>query len=81
MGPSGNTLLVIDDAPDTLSSILRILRSDGYDVDTAQSVAEALDRDNWSDYFAILVDLKLPDGRPEEFVPKVIELAPEAAQG
>jgi signal transduction histidine kinase len=76
MNPS---VLIVDDEPDILSSMARILRRSGYKVDTAMSLAEAANREHWSDYFAVLLDRKLPDGMSEEFVPKLNQLAPQAA--
>ena len=73
------SVLFVDDEPDILSSMSRILRRDGYQVDTAMSIAEATDRDNWSDYFAVLLDRKLPDGTSDHLVPRIKQLAPQAA--
>ena len=73
------SVLFVDDEPDILSSMGRILRRDGYQVDTAMSIAEATDRDNWSDYFAVLLDRKLPDGTSDHLVPRIKQLAPQAA--
>jgi signal transduction histidine kinase len=38
-----------------------------------------LDRQSWSEYTAIILDRKLPDGTADEFLPQLKELAPEAA--
>ncbi len=73
------SVLIVDDEPDILSSMGRILRRDGYTVDTAISIADATDRTNWIDYFAVLLDRKLPDGMSDDFVPKLKQLAPQAA--
>ena len=73
------SVLLVDDEPDILSSMSRILRQAGYHVDTATSIAEATDRENWSDYFAVLLDRKLPDGLSDDLIPKIKRLAPQAA--
>ena len=73
------SVLLVDDEPDILSSMGRILRQDGFHVDTATSIAEATDRENWSDYFAVLLDRKLPDGLSDDLIPKIKRLAPQAA--
>ena len=73
------SILFVDDEPDILSSMGRILRRDGYTVDTAMSIAEATNRTNWIDYFAVLLDRKLPDGLSDDLVPKLKRLAPQAA--
>ncbi len=75
----GLSVLIVDDEPDILSGMRRILRRDGYTVHTAISIEEATDRENWADYFAVLLDRKLPDGMSDEFVPMLKKLAPQAA--
>ena len=75
----GLSVLIVDDEPDILSGMRRILRRDGYTVHTAISIEEATDRENWADYFAVLLDRKLPDGISDEFVPMLKKLAPQAA--
>jgi two-component system, LuxR family, sensor kinase FixL len=72
-------VLVIEDDPDTRANLCDILELDAHRVDTAASVAEALDRSNWAEYSAILLDRLLPDGNAEELLPRLKELAPEAA--
>jgi signal transduction histidine kinase len=70
-------VLVIDDDAGTRSNLRDILALDDYHVDTAGTVAEALDRKDWN-YFAILMDRKLPDGMADEVLPKLRLLAPTA---
>ena len=72
-------LLVIEDDADTRANLCDILELDGYHVETAGTVAEALNRSNWSAFSAILLDRKLPDGTAEELLPRLKELAPAAA--
>lgn len=72
-------VLIVDDEPDACTSLRRILRLDGYEVDIANSVAEMFGPRTWSDYFAILLDRKLPDGTAEELLPNIRERAPQAA--
>jgi signal transduction histidine kinase len=72
-------VLVVDDDLDTQANLGDILELDGYQVETASSAAEALRRDNWSDLTAILLDRKLPDGSAEELLPRLKQLAPQAA--
>lgn len=73
------SILLVDDDPDTLSSVTRILRLDDYHIDTAASIAEMMDRKQWAGYFAILLDRKLPDGLAEDILPELKQLAPDAA--
>lgn len=72
-------VLVIDDDADTRANLRDILELDGYRVETAGTVAEVLGRENWSQFSAILLDRKLPDGSAEELLPRLKQLAPDAA--
>ncbi|MEX1230230.1 MAG: PAS domain S-box protein [Planctomycetaceae bacterium] len=71
-------VLLVDDEPDMVRGLARLLRLDGFRVESAGSIAEMLDGSNWSDYIAILVDRKLPDGFAEDVLPQLKELAPDA---
>jgi PAS domain S-box-containing protein len=72
-------VLVVDDDEDTVANLSDILALDEHRVETAASVAEALDRNNWADLAAIILDRKLPDGTAEELLPRLRRLAPDAA--
>src|SRR5262245_16720860 len=72
-------VLVIDDDADTRANLRDILGLDGYHVETAGTAAEVLRRDDWASFSAILLDRKLPDGSAEDLLPRLRELAPEAA--
>lgn len=72
-------VLVVDDDADTRSNLADILELDGYQVETAGSVAEALDRDSWPQLAAIMLDRKLPDGSAESLLPRLRQLAPQAS--
>ncbi|QDV18954.1 C4-dicarboxylate transport sensor protein DctB [Gimesia panareensis] len=72
-------ILSIEDDPDTQANLCDILELDGYQVDTAGTLQNALARENWSDYSVIILDRRLPDGTAEEFLPRLRSLAPEAA--
>ncbi len=72
-------VLVIDDDADARANLRDILELDEYIVATAGSAAEALNRDNWPVFFAILLDRKLPDGSAEVLLPQLRQLAPAAA--
>src|SRR5713101_5294082 len=71
-------ILVVEDDPDTRANLCDILDLDGYRITTAGTVKEALARENWSDFSAIILDRKLPDGNAEELLPRLKRLAPEA---
>ncbi len=72
-------VLVVEDDPDTRANLRDILELDGHSVETAGTVAQALDRSNWDDFKAIILDYRLPDGNAEMLLPKLRELAPNAA--
>lgn len=72
-------ILIVDDEPDACAGLRRIIQLDGYEVDIANSVEEMLGPRAWSDYFAILLDRKLPDGTAEDYLPSIVERAPQAA--
>ncbi|MFM9965314.1 MAG: ATP-binding protein [Planctomycetaceae bacterium] len=73
------SLLVVEDDPDTRSNLTDILEMDGYRVQTTESFREALRVARWEEYFAIVLDRKLPDGNSETFLPQLRQLAPQAA--
>lgn len=79
MSRDSQAILLIDDESDLVSSVGRILRLDGYHVDTASTIAESLNRRDWGQYFAILLDRRLPDGSAEDVLPQIKRLAPHAA--
>ncbi|NQV24241.1 MAG: response regulator [Rhodopirellula sp.] len=72
-------ILAIEDDADTQANLRDILELDGYEVDVASRVSEALNRSDWSEYTAILLDRRLPDGTAEELLPRLVNLAPGAA--
>jgi two-component system, OmpR family, KDP operon response regulator KdpE len=55
-------ILVVDDEPQILRGLRVVLRTAGYDVATAQTMAEALDAVSVRPPDAMLLDLVLPDG-------------------
>ena len=72
-------VLVIEDDADTRSNLIDILELDGYQVLAVPSFAAAKREANWTTYFAIVLDRKLPDGNSEEFLPELRQLAPQSA--
>ena len=72
-------ILVVDDDADTRANLRDILELDQHRVETAATAAEALRRDEWSHYSAIILDRKLPDGTAEDLLPRLRELAPQAS--
>ena len=60
---SGARILVVDDEPQIVRALQMKLRSEGYEVDTAGTAAEALSTAAARPPEAIILDLLLPDGR------------------
>src|SRR5206468_2080096 len=71
-------ILIVEDDADTRDSLRDIMELDGCRVDEAMTVAEALDRGDWSTYSTILLDRKLPDGTAFDLLPHLKRLAPAA---
>lgn len=59
---SAHRLLVIDDEPDLRTLYELTLLREGYDVETADSVAQALQHLAEQRYSAVITDMRLPDG-------------------
>jgi len=55
-------LLVVDDEPDLRTLYELTLLREGYEIDSAGSVAEGLEHLQASTYSAVITDMKLPDG-------------------
>ena len=60
--PSHFSLLVVDDEPDLRTLYELTLLREGYDIETAGSVEEALLHLNDRTYSAVITDMRLPDG-------------------
>jgi two-component system, LuxR family, sensor kinase FixL len=77
--PLAGKVLVIDDDADTRANLRDVLELDELLVETAGTAAEALARNDWPEFAAVLLDRKLPDGSAEELLPRLRQLAPDAA--
>ncbi len=71
--------LVIEDDADTRSNLRDILEMDGYLVEAAANMAEAIARPDWSRFAGVILDRRLPEGNAEEFLPRLRQLAPQSA--
>jgi signal transduction histidine kinase len=76
---SGLRVLVVEDDLDTQANLRDILEIDGYRVELAATVKEALSERDWSSLFAIILDRRLPDGTADVLLPQMRQLAPKAA--
>jgi len=74
-----DTILIVDDEPDMVSGLRRLLSLDNYRVETAGTIGEMLNRSDWSHILAIMLDRKLPDGCAEDVLPQLIASAPDSA--
>jgi FixJ family two-component response regulator len=71
------TLLIVDDEVNILSSLKRLLRQDGYHILTAQSAAEGFDVLAMHPVQVILCDQRMPVMSGTEFLGKVKDLYPD----
>jgi len=55
-------ILVVEDVPVVQALLVTILRQDGYRVDTAATVAQAIELLDKGDFALVLLDVHLPDG-------------------
>ncbi|MDX2035863.1 MAG: response regulator [Isosphaeraceae bacterium] len=72
-------ILVVEDDPDARANMIDILELDDFEVCSAGSSAEALERIEIGSYFAVIVDRRLPDVRLDELLPALKERAPGAS--
>jgi DNA-binding response OmpR family regulator len=55
------TILVVDDDKSILRTFTRILQKSGYEIDTAETGKEAMEKTETRSYDLALVDIRLPD--------------------
>jgi signal transduction histidine kinase len=72
-------ILVIDDDADTQANLRDILELDQFQVEAVGTLAAAFHRTDWARFSAIILDRRLPDGSAESALPRLRQLAPEAA--
>ena len=64
-------MLIVDDDTTFLKLITRILQDEGYQVDTAETGREALEKTREKYYSLVMVDRKLPDADGVELLSKI----------
>ncbi len=69
-------ILIIDDDEETLELISTLLRRAGYEVDTATTSMEALEKCSENFYSLLLVDLVLPDSDGLQLIKKIYDTDP-----
>ena len=74
------TLLVVDDEPNILAAIRRLLRSQGYQVLTAGSAREAMELLASKQVQVILSDQRMPEMSGTEFLQRVKQMHPDTVR-
>jgi PAS domain S-box-containing protein len=72
-GKSGNgiKILLVEDHGDTARALVRLLHRQGYEVETADSVATALEAVHHETFHLLLCDIGLPDGTGIQLIEEV----------
>jgi two-component system response regulator HydG len=70
------SLLIVDDDIDILQSFKDILELEGFDVDTAVTAKEGLEKAKANFYNLALLDIKLPDMEGTELLAKIHKIRP-----
>ncbi|MDR3369257.1 EAL domain-containing protein [Rhodoferax sp.] len=77
-GEATRTLLLVDDEPNVLSSLNRLLRRDGYRILTTTSAREGLDLLATHAVQVIISDQRMPEMSGTEFLSRVKQLHPQS---
>jgi len=82
--PETHRILVIEDDEDTRANLRDLLELDDYRVEAAASFAEGLQyitsaKENGYEFDVFIVDRKLPDGTVEDWLPRLKQVASQAA--
>ncbi|WP_417377734.1 PAS domain S-box protein [Gimesia sp.] len=72
------SVLLVEPDRESRLQIMQILSSEGFQVDTAETIEQLMNRDNWSDYFLIILEHELPDGKTDELLSQIQERATHA---
>ncbi|MCW4004727.1 MAG: response regulator [Candidatus Bathyarchaeota archaeon] len=71
MSEPKKTILVVDDDKSILRTFSRILQKSGYEIDTAETGKEAMEKTEKRHYDLALVDIRLPDIDGTELLAKL----------
>ncbi len=79
-GTAPETLLIVDDEPNILNALRRLLRRESYEVLTASSPTEAFDLLARYDVQVIVSDQRMPEMSGTEFLARVKQLYPQTVR-
>ena len=74
------TILCVDDEKNILSSLRRLLRPEGYEIQLANSGAEGLDILSRMPIDLVISDMRMPEMNGAQFLEKVYELYPDTVR-
>jgi DNA-binding NtrC family response regulator len=75
-----NSILIVDDDRSIRTTLAAILEQDGYDVDAAESGAQAIEKSNNKSFDLALVDMRLPDMMGTDLLNRMKERTPKTAK-
>jgi DNA-binding NtrC family response regulator len=75
-----SSILIVDDDRSIRTSLAAILEQEGYDVDTAENGAQAIDKSNSKSFDLALVDMRLPDMMGSDLLNRLKERTPKTAK-
>ena len=74
---NNKSILIIDDDKFILDVFSRILKNQGYNVDTAETGQKALEKLKTKKFDLAIIDMILPDTNGTRLIPKMNEIQPE----
>lgn len=74
---ANSRILVIDDDESIRKTLEAILKEEGYEVDTAESGSQAIEKSNAKLYNLALIDIRLPDTEGIELLTKMRKTTPK----
>lgn len=77
MQPSRCRILYVDDHEDTAFMLTHLLGQSDYEVETASSMADALDRSKREQFDLYILDKRLPDGSGLDLCRRLHEITPD----
>lgn len=80
MSQRKGSILIVDDDRSITATLTAILEQDGYDVDTAENGAQAIEKTNNKFFDLALVDMRLPDMMGTEILSKMKVRTPKTAK-